>query len=154
MAELYRDLDARGARFHFVSSSPWQLYTPLRDFLLDAGFPWATLDLKSIRFRDETLFNLFKKGTETKPEQIIPILQRYPDRKFILIGDSGEQDPEVYGDIARRFPGSIQHILIRSLGREGRDDARYQDAFKAVPSHKWQLFDNPGQLSASELIVH
>ena len=152
MSELYRDLVARGARLHFVSSSPWQLYPPLRDFLLEAGFPWASLDLKSIRFRDQTLLNLFKEGTETKPEQIIPILQRYPERIFILIGDSGEHDPEVYGDIARRFPDSIQRILIRSLDSAGRDNARYQDAFKSVPAHKWQLFDSPDQLSAGELI--
>lgn len=152
MPELYRDLVARGARLHFVSSSPWQLYPPLREFLLEAEFPWASLNLKSVRFRDETLFNLFKKGTETKPAQIIPLLQRYPERKFILIGDSGEHDPEVYGDIARRFPGSIHRILIRRLDSEGRDNARYQDAFKAVPAHKWQLFDSPDQLSTNELI--
>ena len=152
MPELYRDLAARGASLHFVSSSPWQLYEPLHDFLDAAGFPWATMSLKSVRFRDETFFNLFKKGDETKPAQIIPILERYPGRRFILIGDSGEQDPEVYGEIARRFPGSIQRILIRNLDGAGRGDARYLDAFDRLPAHKWQLFDDPGQLAASDLL--
>lgn len=152
MPELYRDLAARGASLHFVSSSPWQLYEPLREFFDEAGFPWATMSLKSFRFRDETLLNLFKKGNETKPAQIIPILERYPGRRFILIGDSGEQDPEVYGELARRYPHAIQRILIRNLDGTGRDDARYLDAFKSVPEHKWQLFDDPGQLAASDLM--
>jgi hypothetical protein len=151
MPELYRDLAAAGAELHFVSSSPWQLYEPLRDFLDEAGFPWATMSLKSFRFRDETLLNLFKKGNETKPAQIVPILEKYPGRKFILIGDSGEQDPEVYGDIARRYPHAIQRILIRNLDGAGRDDARYLDAFENVPGHQWRLFDDPGQLAASDL---
>lgn len=152
MPELYRELAARGASLHFVSSSPWQLYQPLHDFMNEAGFPWATMSLKSFRFRDETFFNLFKKGSETKPAQIIPILERYPERKFILIGDSGEQDPEVYGNIARRFPGAIQRILIRNLDGSERDAPRYLEAFNSVPPNKWQLFDDPGQLTASDLM--
>jgi hypothetical protein len=152
MPELYRRLSAGGAKIHFVSSSPWQLYRPLLDFIDGAGFPWATLNLKAIRFRDETLFNLFKKGTETKPEQIEPILQRYPQRKFILIGDSGEQDPEVYGDIARRYPAQIQRILIRNVDARIEQDERYKTAFKNVARNKWQLFDYPEQLAADDLL--
>ena len=152
MAALYRELAANGASLHFVSSSPWQLYQPLREFIDAAGFPWATLDLKPVRFRDETLFDLFAMGTETKPAQIVPLLERYPGRRFILIGDSGEQDPEVYGDIARRYPQAIQRILIRRLDDAGRDDARYIGAFADVPPGKWQLFDHPGQLSANDLM--
>jgi hypothetical protein len=152
MPELYRELAAGGASLHFVSSSPWQLYQPLHDFLDAAGFPWATMSLKSFRFRDKTFFNLFKKGSETKPAQIVPILERYPGHRFILIGDSGEQDPEVYGEIARRFPDAIRHILIRNLDGAGRGDARFLEAFKQVPAQKWQLFDDPGQLVASDLM--
>jgi len=152
MPALYRDLAAGGASLHFVSSSPWQLYEPLHEFLDEAGFPWATLSLKSIRFRDETVLNLFRKGTETKPAQIVPLLERYPERRFILIGDSGEQDPEVYGEIARRFPDRIQAILIRNLDGAGFDDSRYAAAFESLPLGKWRLFEDPGTLSASDLL--
>ena len=77
MSDLYQQLVTHGATLHFVSSSPWQLYAPLQEFTRNARFPWATMSLKVVRFRDETLFNLFKKGTETKPEQIEPLLQHY-----------------------------------------------------------------------------
>ena len=153
MAALYRDLEAQGASLHFVSSSPWQLYEPLTEFLDAAGFPDATLNLKSVRLRDETLFDLFKKGTETKPLQIEPILERYPGRKFILVGDSGEQDPEVYGDIARRYPGSIRRILIRNLDGGKPGDERYREAFRDLPAASWQLFDDARELSAADLLA-
>ena len=153
MADLYRELIAAGADLHFVSSSPWQLYTPLVEFLDAAGFPRATLDLKAFRFRDQTLLNLFKKGTETKPEQIKPLLQRFPDRKFILIGDSGEQDPEVYGEIARQFPDRIQRILIRNLSDDDSGTTRYREAFKGLSPDRWTLFKHPHQLSATKLLA-
>ena len=38
---------------------------------------------------------------------------RFPKRRFILIGDSGEKDPEVYREIQRRFPAQVQEIMIR-----------------------------------------
>ncbi len=152
MPELYRSLARGGARLHFVSSSPWQLYSPLEAFIEAAGFPWATLNLKAVRFRDETLLNFFKKGTETKPAQIEPILQRYPQRKFILIGDSGEQDPEVYADIGRRYPEQILRILIRNADGSDAGDDRYETVFSAIPRKKWQLFDDPAELSAEDLI--
>jgi len=152
MPELYRSLAVGGARLHFVSSSPWQLYDPLAEFIETAGFPWATLDLKVVRFRDETLLNFFKKGTETKPAQIEPILQSYPERKFVLIGDSGEQDPEVYGDITRRYPAQIQMVLIRNADDSNAGDQRYKIAFEGIPRGRWQLFDDPADISAGDLL--
>jgi len=125
----------------------------LYDFIRRAGFPWATLDLKDVRFRDETLFNLFKKGTETKPGQIESILQHHAERQFILVGDSGEQDPEVYGDIARRYPAQIHRILIRNADNSKAEDLRFKEAFKHIARNKWQLFDHPGQISIDDLLL-
>ncbi len=151
MAELYQHLALQGAKFHFVSSSPWQLYDPLQEFLRNSHFPWATMNLKMVRFRDETLFNLFKKGTETKPGQIIPILQRYPEHRFLLIGDNGEQDPEVYAEISRRYSSQISHILIRNIDNSQADDVRYKKAFKGIAREKWQLFERTGQVKVDKL---
>jgi len=119
----------------------------------NAGFPRATLELKDVRFRDETLINLFKKGTETKPVQIEPILKRHARRQFILIGDSGEQDPEVYGDVARRYPARIHRILIRNVDNSKAEDLRFKEAFKHIARNKWQLFDRPGQISIDDLLT-
>ena len=146
MAELYRDWAASDVSFHFVSSSPWQLYAPLSDFLDNDRFPRATFSLKSFRFRDETLLNLFKEGTETKPIAIEAILETYPDRQFVLVGDSGEQDPEVYAELMRKHPAQILRVYIRNVTQESPDDPRFTSLFAGIDADRWQLFDDPQSL--------
>lgn len=146
MAQLYREWGSNGAALHFVSSSPWQLYSPLLEFLDEHRFPWGTLSLKQVRFRDETLFNLFKKGTETKPEAIENIFDRYPNRKFILVGDSGEQDPEVYSALMRTHPDRILKSYIRNVTAESANNQRMQRIFDGIGKDRWQLFDDPQTL--------
>jgi hypothetical protein len=144
MAALYRRWAEHGALIHFVTSSPWQLYAPITDFLHRAGFPSATFSMKYVRFKDATFFNLFKSGEETKPGQIEPILQALPGKRFILVGDSGEQDPEVYAAIAREYPEQIAKIFIRLLASNSARD--YDTVFSGIPDGKWQLFTNPAEL--------
>jgi len=146
MAERYDEWSANDVSFHFVSSSPWQLYLPLTEFLDDSGFPWATLSLKPVRFRDETFLNLFKKGTETKPAAIEKILIAYPGREFVLVGDSGEQDPEVYAALIRKFPEQVRTIYIRNVTQETRDNERFEAVFDGVAPDRWSLFDDPKDL--------
>lgn len=142
MAQLYSAWSAQGASLHFVSSSPWQLYEPLDEFLVDSGFPRAALELKSVRFRDTTLFNLFKKGTETKPAVIEKILSAYPTRKFILVGDSGEHDPEVYSRLMRKYPEQILRVYIRNVGDTSANDERFATLFSGIDAERWDLFDS------------
>ncbi|MGJ8663829.1 MAG: phosphatidate phosphatase App1 family protein, partial [Marinicella sp.] len=83
MATLYQKLLQNEGALHFVSSSPWQLYPELEKFISKAQFPDADYALKSFRFKDSSLMNLFASSLETKPPQIIEIIKRYPNRKFI-----------------------------------------------------------------------
>ena len=147
MPELYAAWASQGVAFHFVSSSPWHLYEPIDEFLSAHSFPPRSVSLKHFRFKDTTLLNLFKKGTETKPAQILPIIQSYPQREFILIGDSGEQDPEVYAGIYRQVPERIRHIYLHNVTAAKRSDIRFQRAFKDVPQEAWTLFDDPSKLT-------
>ncbi len=143
MPALFRGLEQRGAVFHYVSSSPWQLYPALAEFLAAARLPAGSIDLKPFRLKDETFFNLFKSSAETKPPVIEALLAAYPGRGFVLVGDSGEVDPEVYGAIARRHPDQVRAILIRNVTGEAPDAARFRDAaFKDLPPELWLLFEN------------
>lgn len=146
MSELYQGWRSQGASLHFVSSSPWQLHQPLEAFLISNKFPETTMSLKSIRFKDETIFNLFKKGTETKPAAIEAILNSYPRRKFILVGDSGEQDAEVYAQIAEQYSDQIEKIFIRNINADPLLNQRYKTIFAKVSTEKWRTF-----ISASEI---
>ncbi len=147
MAQRYREWSADVSGFHFVSSSPWQLYGPLAEFLDQNRFPWAAFSLKAVRFRDETLLDLFKEGTETKPLAIERILDRYPGRQFVLVGDNGEQDPEVYAALMRSRPGQVVRIFIRNVTGERADDERYTSAFGGIDPTRWQLFEDPNDLA-------
>ena len=42
-------------------------------------------------------------------------MQRFPGRSFVLVGDSGEVDPEVYRQIKDEFKEQVQEILIRDV---------------------------------------
>ena len=104
------------------------------------------MSLKSIRFRDETFFDLFKKGTETKPASIEKILAAYPGRDFVLVGDSGEQDPEVYAALIREYPDQVRKIHIRNVTRETPDNDRFKAVFADIEPDRWSLFDDPKTL--------
>ncbi|MCJ7501176.1 App1 family protein, partial [bacterium] len=112
MPEVYQSWAKEGAVFHYVSASPWQLYPPLADFMSREGFPSGSFTLRSFRIKDRTFFNIFASPEETKIPVIESIVSRYPDRRFILVGDSGEKDPEVYGEIARFHPDQVVRIFI------------------------------------------
>jgi phosphatidate phosphatase APP1 len=146
MPQLYGRFRAAGASFHYVSSSPWQLYDPLRSFLHAAGYPEATLSLKRFRLKDSSLLDLLANPLETKPPAIEALLGAYPGRRFCLVGDSGEKDPEIYGLIARRHPDQIACVYIRNVSGEQPDSPRMREALRDVDPGRWQLFTDPGAL--------
>jgi hypothetical protein len=135
-----------GVSFHYVSASPWQLYGPLAEFFRTAGYPRGTFHLKPFRWKDETLFDLFVSPEEYKPPMIEEILSRFPRRQFVLVGDSGEKDPEVYAGLARRHPEQIVRILIREVEARGRDSGRFQQVFDGLPGGLWQVFREAQEL--------
>ena len=146
MSGTYRQWAADGATLHFVSGSPWQLYPPLSEFLRTENFPVATFHLKRVRLKDRSLLKLFEDQFEAKLKMIEPILRAYPKRHFVLVGDSGEKDPEVYGEIARKFPEQVISIHIRSVDGATREQARMTSAFRDVPTEKWQVFQEASEL--------
>lgn len=147
MAQLYRGLtNEPNACFHYVSASPWQLYEPLAALVASNGFPAGTFELKEFRWKDRSFFNLFSSPEKYKPGVIEPLLKQFPKRTFVLIGDSGERDPEIYGALARKFPGQIYRIYIRDVTGEPDNAVRYQEAFRGVPRECWQVFLEPTEV--------
>jgi len=146
MPKLYQHWQTQGARFHYVSSSPWQLYEPLQEFMNQHGFPEATFSLKMVRFKDQTFFNLFKSATKTKPQAIEAILKHYPDRRFILLGDSGEKDAQVYAQIANDHPEKIAKIYIRNINGNTQLNEFYETVFDGLPRALWQTFESPNEI--------
>ena len=112
--------------FHYVSGSPWQLYGPLSRFLFEQEhFPAGTVHMKNLRknlldrgaLRDIMSFALGGDlaTLDQKVRQITNLMIHLPHRKFILIGDSGEKDPEVYRAIRKLFPNQVLKVYIRDV---------------------------------------
>jgi len=148
MAEVYRSWAAAGARFHYVSASPWQLYEPLSAFLQTKGFPAGSFHLKRFRLKDSTALDLFASPEAFKLEHIEPILVAFPERRFVLVGDSGEKDPEIYGTLARKYSEQIVRIFIRDVSVGEPDASRFRRAFVGVPDQRWAVFRTPDELGA------
>jgi phosphatidate phosphatase APP1 len=124
VAGFYRAL-CRGLGNHpahnpifYVSGSPWNLYDLLIDFMQTQKIPLGPLFLRDFGL---SMDKFIKRSTKLhKLEQIEHILTLYPDLPFILIGDSGEKDPEIYQQVVQDFPGRILTIYIREISLEGR----------------------------------
>jgi hypothetical protein len=148
MAEVFRGWAERsGAQFCYVSASPWQLYGPLSDFIRSNGFPAGAFQLKQFRWKDESFLKLFDSPEEYKPAVIEPLLTQFPRRQFVLVGDSGERDPEIYADLARRYPQQIARVLIRDVTGESAGAERYRTAFSGVSPGVWRIFRTPSEIA-------
>ena len=66
-------------------------------------------------------------------------------RTLVLVGDSGEIDPEIYGFIARQYPKRVHRIFIRAVKGEKKDDERFTKAFEGISKEKWSIFTDPLQ---------
>ena len=105
---FYRALHRDRNPFFYVSKSPHNLYAPLVEFLQHQQLPAGPLLLRD--------FGVHPRKNH-KAVAIEKILTTYPALPFILIGDSGEHDPEIYADVLGRFPERIRVIYIRSIDR-------------------------------------
>lgn len=152
MAALYQRWEQESdARFHFVSATPFQLYSELENFRKKCNFPMATYHLKTIRPKGKSVFRLIADPFKYKTTMLMSILDRFPKRQFVLVGDSGEKDPEVYGHIARLYPEQIRKIYIRKVVLGEDATKRGREAFARVDPSKWYFYDDASELSSLKL---
>ncbi|RVD89778.1 uncharacterized protein DFL_000771 [Arthrobotrys flagrans] len=151
MPELYSKLDVElgNPAWFYLTGSPYQLYPSLRKFIFDT-YPKGPMITKNLTFTDFT--NMFKYVADDeilgnyKITQLEKLRSFYPEKKFITIGDSTQADPEVYAEIARRYPDSIQCIFIRKVDDADNREERFITAFQGVPQSKWKLFTEPSEV--------
>lgn len=99
--------------FFYVSSSPWNLYDFLHELLQIHHIPKGPLMLRDIGLSRTEL--IAGSHSEHKTEQIRQILATYSHLPFILIGDSGQDDPAIYLQIVKEFPGRVLMVFIRDV---------------------------------------
>jgi phosphatidate phosphatase APP1 len=118
VAAFYRALHANAAGvacnpIFYVSSSPWNIYDLLTDFLEHRRIPIGPLMLRDWGITEQEI--LPTRHQTHKSAAIRQIMDTYPDLPFILIGDSGQQDPEIYRDVVRDRGRRILAVYIRNV---------------------------------------
>ncbi|ADO74032.1 uncharacterized protein STAUR_6275 [Stigmatella aurantiaca DW4/3-1] len=117
MADFYGCLRAPSApAFALVSGSPVQYVPRVASFLGRHRFPSFALYLRNLG--PGTLSNY-------KQPEIRRLLRQF-SQPVVLVGDSGEKDPEIYAQIREEFPGRVKAIYIREAGRT-ENASRFQD---------------------------
>ncbi|KAI0316763.1 hypothetical protein OF83DRAFT_1059817 [Amylostereum chailletii] len=112
MGEWYGEMWRRGVRFHYVSNGPFELLPVINEFFQLAQLPAGSIRLRSYTTR--SLFNgLLSAPAARKRAGVEDVLASFPNSKFILVGDSGEQDLELYASLARARPDQVVCIFVR-----------------------------------------
>ncbi|MGV3525146.1 MAG: phosphatase domain-containing protein [Candidatus Sericytochromatia bacterium] len=129
MAELLTALDTGvdgqlDGDVTYLSGSPVNYFPRIQAFLDKHAFPDGAVELKNMGFRSWEDHPL--KQTDYKLGHLRELFTTYPDKSFVLFGDSGQQDPEIYRQIATEFPGRVTAIYINNVTDCERDDPRYK----------------------------
>ncbi len=136
VAALYRALHAgqsgaEGNPMLYVSRAPWGIYSVLEEFFTQHGIPVGPV-LFVREWGISWKSPLPRKAADHKQELIRNMLELYSDRPFVLIGDSGQHDPEVYRQIVEEHPGRVLAVYIRNVSREPKRVAEIKELAIAV----------------------
>ena len=143
MADLFQLWD--DAVFHYVSGTPRQFFHPLTEFLFheNQGFPPGSMHMKNVQknfLSQETWRNMGELLINDdytfvqKSGQITEILEAFPERRFILVSDSGERDPEIYREMMRRFPAQIEKVYIRDVVNDRERNPERLEGMEVIPA--------------------
>ncbi len=157
VSEFYKSLQLgrngkRNNPFFYVSSSPWNLYDLLHDFLDLNGIPAGPLLLRDFGFDRDTLSQSGGGHMGHKFAEIEKILLTYPGLRFVLVGDSGQEDPKIYREVALRYPGRILAIYIRDVQLPDRAQVAI-DIAKELSGHELEMVIIDNSAEAAEHAV-
>jgi phosphatidate phosphatase APP1 len=152
VSEFYRSLQLgrngkRNNPFFYVSSSPWNLYDLLVDFMDLNNIPPGPLLLRDFGLSADKTGSSDHMGH--KFHEIKNILTTYPQLNFVLIGDSGQEDPKIYQEVVRKFPNRILAVYIRDVQLPDREQIAI-DISKDLLSHKVEMVIVDNTVEAAE----
>ncbi|WAQ92516.1 hypothetical protein PtA15_16A425 [Puccinia triticina] len=157
MAEWYQSLQELGCWMHYISNSPMELWYCIEGFLAANGFPRGSISLKEYaRGATSILSGMWESAGARKRARVESIINRFPNSKFICVGDSGEQDLEMYVSLAQAYPGRIMSIYIRDVTTPvilGKDISIDQLSTADRPLSDWEdlMMRPPTQIKANIL---
>jgi len=114
MAVLYQGIAAAhpGTPFVYLSTGAWNTAANLRRFLARHGYPPGPLLLTDW---GPTNTGWFRSGRAHKDASLDRLVRELPDVDWLLVGDDGQHDPEIYARAARLYPDHVTAVAIREL---------------------------------------
>ncbi len=101
--------------FFYVSNSEWNLYDFLEDFFTINKLPKGVFFLQKLK---KGLSELISSGKSHKSHKLTTIeflFRFYPHKSFILVGDNGQKDMEIYSMLIEKYPDRVKGVMIRKL---------------------------------------
>ena len=155
MPRWYNTLhDVFSTDLFYVSNSPIQLYGTLQDYI-SSNFPMGPIFLK--QYVGNILSSVMASSATRKLKSIGDIVRDFPEKKFILVGDTGERDFEAYVSIATQFPDQILGIYIRRCRNsitefEGKEDAVMADLNRLIRREMGRYKESSSSLSIPPVV--
>lgn len=116
VSEFYQKLAVSGKNeVFYVSSSDWSLFDLIRDFLEFRKIPVGPILLKDKHINLKNIWTSGGGSHDHKFEKIRFLFSFFPEMNFILVGDSGQHDPEIYAELKEEYPDRIKSIFIREI---------------------------------------
>ena len=114
MARFYQKYLAAhpGAPMIYLSTGAWNAYGFLARFLERHHYPRGSLLLTDW---GPTNTGWFRSGMEHKRTNLLRLAADFPNVAWLLVGDDGQHDPEIYAEFARSHPDRVAAVAIRQL---------------------------------------
>lgn len=110
--DLIQSLHADINPVFYVSSSPWNMHAFLTEVFDRAGLVKGPKFLRDLGISDRKFISGSQK--QHKGDAIDELLEANPDLSFVLMGDTGQRDAQVYYDAISRHPERIRQIILRA----------------------------------------
>lgn len=96
----------------YLSTGAWNVAPTLQRFLQRHLFPSGSLLLTDW---GPTHDRWFRSGRDHKEENLRRLAREFPDIKWILLGDDGQHDDDLYTEFTSEFPDHVSAVGIRRL---------------------------------------
>lgn len=130
----------------YLSTGAWNVNQALTRFLGRNLYPDGALLLTDW---GPTEGRLFRSGSQHKVDQLRRLAAEFPDVSWLLIGDDGQHDPELYAEFARRYPDKVRAIVIRQLtpSQAVLAGGRSEGIMNSTPGVPWVYASDGGRIA-------
>jgi phosphatidate phosphatase APP1 len=114
MAALYSRLlrDDPASFVVYVSTGAWNVARAISRFLASHGYPEGPLLMTDW---GPTAEGWFRSGQAHKRTQLRRLVSELPHLRWVLVGDDGQHDPQLYEELTHHVPEAVSMVLIRQL---------------------------------------